>query len=131
MKKVLVLMLALVLSACAEPRIDASSDEALKASFQRVRKSLDSADREALDGFMGRASVSVMMSSALGGGITLASNFEALDGMTGQEAAAFARQLEAENDAARQRLEEAKANFRAAWAELEAQQGDGAPPKKK
>lgn len=114
MKKVLVLVLALMLSACSEPRIDSSSDEALKDSFQRVRKTLESADREALDGYMASASAGVMMSGALGGGVTLASQFEPMDGMTGEEAAAWARELEAENDAALKKLEAAQEELRAA-----------------
>lgn len=132
MKKVLVLMLAALLAACSEPRIDTSSDEALKDSFQSVRKTLDSADREALDGFMAQASVGVMMSGALGGGITLASQFEPMNGMSGAEAAAWARELEAENDAAQNKLEAAQEELRAArraahkaaLKELEARQSD-------
>lgn len=114
MKKVLVLVMALLLAACSEPRIDASSDEALKDSFQRVRKTLESADRAALDGYMASASASVMMSGALGGGVTLASQFEPMDGMTGAEAAGWARELENESEAALKKVEAAKVELRAA-----------------
>lgn len=92
MKKVLVLALAMTLAGCGEPRIDTSSDDALKGSIQRVRNSLDGEDRANFDELVAEATVAAAMGKALGGEGTLSSTLSPINGMTGGEALAFKRQ---------------------------------------
>ncbi len=82
----------LLLAGCGdELRLDASGDDALKDSLERISENLTPGEAEEL----GRAIVYVAMRGAFRGG----SGIGSLDGMTAREAIAFVDKAKAESDA--------------------------------
>jgi uncharacterized protein DUF6694 len=89
----------LVLSACAAPRIDGSSDEAFRASVVKVRESLPESDKARFD----KAVLAISMDGALVRALSGASRDamqrqvrDRLAGKTAAEVLAEADQLEAQ-----------------------------------
>lgn len=92
--KATILLAMCALVGCAEPRIDASSDDALKASIAKVRSSLSDADRPQFDELTTNATASSALTSLLtGGSISPTAAMQPFDKLTGKEALAKFRQL--------------------------------------
>lgn len=98
---VAVLAVAVLLGACSEPRVDASSDSALKVSLQKVRSSLNAEHRAEFDAIVAQGGFAAAMSSAFTKDtLTLTSIFQPMDGKTGTEVIAAFRADEARKEAA-------------------------------
>jgi hypothetical protein len=108
MNRIILAMLvaaSLAVSGCSKPTIDASTDETMKASSQKVRESLPEAKRTEFDeaiqilAFSKIDLSSLMASGASGAGTIEAKVKDSLNGKTADEIIAQAAQIKAERQA--------------------------------
>jgi hypothetical protein len=123
-RQLLCTVLVCLLAGCAQPRIDTTSEEALKVSLQEVRESLSDADRAEFDSIISQATIGAAMASALSGGQQgMAQVLEPINGLTGPEAIAKFKAIQdaraaKDREAAAKRLSELEQQEREAAAEL-------------
>ena len=101
---VAVALLTLAMAGCSKPTIDASSDESMKASAQKVRESLPGAKRAEFDEAVRILAFSQIDLAAIMAGGASSASVEAkmkgaLDGKTAEEVIAQAAQVKAERQA--------------------------------
>ena len=101
---VAVALLTLAMAGCSKPTIDASSDESMKASAQKVRESLPEAKRADFDEAIRILAFSQIDLAAIMAGGASSASIEAkmkgvLDGKTAEEVIAQAAQVKAERQA--------------------------------
>lgn len=121
MKKLILLVAMLMLVGCGTPRIDASSEEALKTSIEKVRKSLDGEDRARFEEMVVESNAGLLFAKSFGGAATLTGLWEPVDGMTGTEIVAMDRERRAAREEERAKQEAEKiAQKRKELGELEA-----------
>lgn len=102
LKKIAVSVLTLALVGCSDPKVDATSQESMKASLEKVRESLPEEKRAELDQALALLAFSqIDMESLMAGSTTVASSYTAklkdvLGGKTGSEIIAAASRIETE-----------------------------------
>ena len=113
MKKLTLLgiLLTLLLAGCSKPTIDASSDEKMKASIEKVKASLPEDRKDEFEeavqivAFSGMDLSNLFAASQPDTGATERKMKEALDGKTGEEVIELAASIKAEREAERMRKE--------------------------
>lgn len=106
-KALLACTLALLLSGCDKPKVDASTDESMKASIQKVKESLPESQRDEFAEaasmiFMNQIDIKAVMASAFSGNADAVQAQQtenakaALNGKTGEEIIQEARAIKAE-----------------------------------
>lgn len=96
------LLLAAALLGCADPKVDTTSDEKMKASIEKVRQSLPEGKRAEFDkalqllAFSKINLSSLLTEGATGAGSTAAKMKDAINGKTGPEIIAEAQRIETE-----------------------------------
>lgn len=102
LKLVAVTLIVIAVAACSDPKIDASSDQTMKQSVEKVRASLPEAKRSQFDEALRVLAFSeISMKDLFAEGAAGVGNIEgkvrqSLDGKTGQEVIAQAEQMKAE-----------------------------------
>lgn len=101
--RVLGLLIAItMLAACGDPKIDASSEEAMKSSVEKVRKALPEAKRKDFDEAMqvlafGHIDIRDLLAEGVAGAGNLEGKIrQSLDGKTGEQVIAEAERIQAE-----------------------------------
>lgn len=99
--RLLMALCATLLAACSDPKIDASTEESMKASVEKVRDSLPAEKRDEFDSSLTLLALSqISFDDMLSGGGSAASAEaqmrQALDGKTAEEVIAQANRVEAE-----------------------------------
>lgn len=108
MRLVIVALLTLLLAACSEPRIDASSTATLDASIERVREALPADQRGGFDALVAQARADDAAADPPISATSPSPAFASINGMTGAEAIDALRQRAERRAAERAAAEQAR-----------------------